>query len=117
MLISLLSLALLAETPVSSIEGFATDERGWHEAMECAAMRSHLEGRDDILFQSELELFDLARKAAEQIGQRIGKELEETEQRIEGYSQRHAARNPRSLGGNAAFCTDKVLSARRSRAS
>lgn len=114
MLLFLSSLAALAQVQVTNIEGFSTDERGWHEAMECAAMRPHLEGKD-ILYQDELELFDLARKAAEQIGSRIGKEAEETERRIEGYIQRHAARNPRSLSGNAVFCLEKISSARQPR--
>lgn len=109
----LLSLASLVQSPVPNIEGFSIDERGWHEAMECAAMRPHLEGKPDVIYQDELELFDRARKAADQIGQQLGKDAAETERHVAGYSERHATRNDRSLGGNAAFCLEKFISAQR----
>lgn len=109
-----LTFALLADTSGSSIYGFSADERGWHEAMECTAMCPHLEGRADIIYQDKLELFDLARNAADEIGTKLGKDRAEAERRIAGYSQAHASRTPRSLGGNAAVCVEKVASALRS---
>ena len=107
----ILAMAMAAAAPGSDVFGFSADERGWHEAMECAAMRSHLEGKDRIVSPGYLDVFDKAGTAAEQIGQMLGKDRAETDKRIAGYSERHAARSERSLGGNAAFCIEKVVAA------
>jgi len=105
----LLSLASMTNTAASDIHGFSVDQRGWHEAMECAALRPHLNEKD--YYQDELTLFDVARQAAEQIGQQIGKDAAETEKRIGGYSQRHATLNTASLGQGAAYCLQILVPA------